>query len=103
MNFSPILKNREVIKAISPALRYNSANDFASWQNEARAKLFELLGLQYFTKCDPEFEIVSTEKTDSYTEYCFKIKSEENFYFTSTLRVPADKAGKIPSTKGMLV
>lgn len=96
MNFSPILKNREFIKAITPALRYKNTDDLASWQAEARAKLSELLGLQYFTKCDPEFEIVSKEETASYTEYCFKIKSEDNFFFTSTIRVPVGKAGKIP-------
>ncbi len=96
MNFSPILKNREVIKAISPSLRYKDGEDLASWQKTAREKLAELLGFEYMTKCADKFEIVSTAKTDSYTEYCFKIQSEENFCFTSTLRVPLNKTGKIP-------
>ena len=96
MNFSPILKNREVIKAISPALRFDGKSDVAAWQTEARAKLSDLLGLGYIDKCDPEFEILSTSTTDAYTEYCFKLQSESNFYFTSTLRVPSGASGKLP-------
>ena len=96
MNFSPILKNREIIKAISPSLRYKNGEDFADWQKKAREKLVELLGFQYIESCSDEFEITSTTKTDTYIEYVFKIQTESNFYLTATLRAPLNKNGKMP-------
>jgi len=100
MNFSPMLKNYEIVKGITPSLRYDGKSDFAEWQKAAKAKLSELLGMDKFEKCDPEFNIEYKEECDGYTEYRFTIQSEPGYYFPSVLRVPHDKKyeknGKLP-------
>ena len=96
MNFSPIIKNREVLINTKPACRYDSSLDFAVWQKEAREKLVELLGIDDFVACPEEFSLDSKTSSDAYDEYQFSIQSEYNYRFTATLRVPAGAAGKLP-------
>ena len=96
MNFSPIIKNREVLINTAPALRYDPETDLGEWQKAARAKLISLLGIDRFEKCDPEFMIDSEKKCDGYDEYVFSIQSELNYRFTATLRVPVGAKGRLP-------
>ncbi len=96
MNFSPIKRNREVLVNTSPSLRYADGEDFAAWQVKAKDKLIELIGLDDFVKCDSEFEILGTETGDSFTATTFKMKSEKEYSFTSTLYIPLGKEGKLP-------
>lgn len=96
MNFSPIVKNREFIKSLSPALRYKSGDDFTAWQAVAREKLSELVGLQNFVVVEPKAEVLSTATTSEYNEYVIKLQTEADFYTTMTLRTPIGCADKIP-------
>lgn len=96
MNFSPIIKNREVLINTVPAFRYNDSLDFAEWQSSARAKLVNLLGIDRFELCDSEFTLDSATECAGFKEYVFSIQSEVNYRFTCTLRVPASANGKIP-------
>ncbi len=96
MNFSPMIKNYEIISGITPEFRYDGEVDFATWQKNARAKLSDLLGMGKFEKCDPEFNIEYKTETEDYTEYRFTIQSEPGYYFPSVLRVPHGKVGKQP-------
>ena len=96
MNFSPIIKNREVLINTAPALRYDPSEDIKEWQKTARAKFINLLGIDRFEACDPEFSLDSTSECDGYKEYVFSIQSEINYRFTCTLRVPANAKGKLP-------
>lgn len=96
MNFSPIIKNREVLINTVPAFRYDPSTDFSEWQKAARAKLVSLLGIDKFESCAPEFRIDESKKYDSYSEHVFSICSEDDYRFTCTLRVPLNVEGKIP-------
>ncbi len=96
MNFSPIVKNREFIKMLTPALRYKQGSDFAAWQAEARAKLAELLGIHLIAPVDSKFEVVSSSKTKEYSEYVIKIQTEADYYLTATLRAPTCECVKVP-------
>ena len=46
--------NKELIQKNVPSMAYNG-EELISWQKNARAKLCELLGMDKFTKVDPEF------------------------------------------------
>lgn len=96
MNFSPIVKEREFIKGITPALRHQKGSDFASWQVEARAKLAELLGLSLMAPFTPSVEIVSSDDKADYREFIIKVETEKDYYLTATLRMPATSADKAP-------
>ena len=96
MNFSPILKNREVIAAITPSLSYKKGEDLALWQKTAGAKLYELLGLSEMIPCDPKLAVESESDAADYKEYVFSLDTEIDYRLTATLRVPKAVSGKVP-------
>lgn len=97
MNFSPMLKNYEIIHATVPELRYDGVSDFSEWQRRAREKLSLLLGLDRFKRCDSQFNIEYRNEYEDYIEYRFTIQSEEGYYFPSVMRVPRGmEEGKQP-------
>ena len=57
MNMLPHAKNLEVIRALTPSMRYQDGQPFSVWQEHARQKLAELLGLTAMQECDPLFHI----------------------------------------------
>ncbi len=96
MNKIPQIKNLELIRNVTPSMRYTSDKSFAEWQKEARAKLIELLGIPSMKKCDTQFNIEFEKEFDDFTEYRFTIQSEENYFVPAHLWVPKGKEGKIP-------
>ena len=89
--------NLELIKNITPSMRYKDGEDFAEWQKKARAKLCELLGFDNMKKAaDDKFTLEYNVKTDEYTEYRFTLQSEEGYIFPVVMRVPNDIKGKMP-------
>ena len=78
MNFSPIVKNREVLMSRVPSMHYIEG-DFAAWQVKAREELSSLLGMNCFKPCDANFVLESKAQKDGYTEYTFTINTEETF------------------------
>lgn len=91
---SKIYNALEYIHSISeePIMKYDGSEPLEVWQKKARTLLAELLGLP-FKKCDDNFEIISTEKKDGYTQINFEFQSEEGFYVPCGMLVPdgADK------------
>ncbi|MBR2931058.1 MAG: hypothetical protein IKC32_07495 [Clostridia bacterium] len=81
-------KNYELLTGITPAMRYADGMDFSEWQKTARAKLFDILGMNKYEKCDPLFNIEYKTETDTYTEYRFTVQSEPNYFVPSVMRIP---------------
>jgi len=71
MNKSPMIKNYQIVKSITPSLRYKEGEDFTTWRKTAQEKLYNLLGMDKFEKCDPMFNIEHTRVEEAYTEYRF--------------------------------
>lgn len=81
--------NLKRIENITPSLRYDGKEDFCEWQNKARAKLSELLGLDRIEKPDaPEFVVEYKKECDGYTEYRFLVESEEDYFVPCYMLVP---------------
>lgn len=98
MNMKPALHNLKLISDIKPSMRYEGGN-FALWQNTARKKLRELLGIDEILKNKPEdnnYTVEYVKEEDDYTEYRFVITSEIGYSFPSVLRVPKGVKGPIP-------
>ena len=89
--------NLDIIKNTHPKMRYDGKEDFKAWQEDARAKLSELLGMQNLKKSeDNKFTVEYVKEEDSYTEYRFTLESEPGYKFPSVMRVPKGVSGKIP-------
>lgn len=79
--------NTELIQKIVPSMSYKGEN-FLEWQNEARKKLVELIGLDRFTKVPPNTEIEFTKKIDGGTEIRFVFDSEDGYRVPCHLLLP---------------
>lgn len=76
---------QEKIKEIVPELRYTG--NIEEWQDKAKKKLAELLGLP-FKICEDEFTIISTIQKDEYKHITFSFQSEEGYYVPGDLLIP---------------
>ena len=97
MKMLPWMYNHEIIKSINPTLRYDGTMPFELWQNDARAKLAELLGMSNLRPAkDRKFNIEYKHDEDGYSEYRFTLESEEGYAFPCVMRVPSGISGKLP-------
>jgi hypothetical protein len=95
MNILPHEYIRQLTARISPSLRWNGKENFIIWQEKARTKLTELLGLP-FQKCEDKFQIEYREDRGDFTETRFLFQSEEGFFVPCHLWVPANASGPLP-------
>ena len=75
MALDPQKKHIDLLKTIHPSQRYRSGEDFSAWQNRARAKLNELLGLP-LENCAPDLRIEWQQDRGDHTETRFLFSSE---------------------------
>jgi dienelactone hydrolase len=92
---TPLEFNRAKTAAITPSLRWDGREDFSAWQEKARAKLLELLGLP-FAGCDDQFQIEYREDRGLFIETRFRFQSEEGFFVPAHLWVPKGIAAPVP-------
>lgn len=78
----------ELLRKTLPSYRYNQNEDFLAWQNKARAKLKDLLGLDKMKVCEPTLHNLSQSEQDDFTEYTFSVETEPGFLVPSHLCVP---------------
>ena len=78
-----------------PIMRYNRDQNIKAWQQEARNKLMDLLGLP-LTKCDDKFTITAQIAETDYTRIDFEFQSEEGYYFPCHLLIPAGETKPRP-------
>jgi cephalosporin-C deacetylase-like acetyl esterase len=69
-------------------MRYDGTLPFATWQNTAREKLRELLGLP-FERCDPRLEIEYETELEDAREIRFTFQSENGYFVPCHLLIPA--------------
>ena len=97
MALDPQIQHIDLMKTLIPADRMEKGGDLAAWQQEKRALLIRLLGMQHCIPADDEkFEIDSVKETDAYTETRFFIESEPGVTCVAHLRVPKGVEGKLP-------
>lgn len=79
--------NRELIRETKPALSY-SGEDHKQWQEKARKKLSELLGIDNFEIVDDNFEIEYETETEQSTEIRFTFNTEKGYRAPAHLFLP---------------
>jgi len=93
-NQNPKLVYTKLLDELTPSMRYDGKEDFFSWQKNARAKLWDLLGLDFFEKCDLDFKKEFVIENDDYTEIRFSFQSEPGYYVPAHLLIPKKLEGK---------
>ncbi len=96
-SFNSHLNEYKRFCATEPKMAYDEGQSFPDWQNSAREKLAELLGLP-FEICDPDFQIEYTKQKEDCTEYRFSVQTEPGYYVPCHLLVPLGATGKVPLT-----
>lgn len=70
--------------------------DFKDWQEQARFKLGELLGLNTFEQCDDNLCIEWTREEADYTEYRLLFNTEAHYQARAHLRIPKAATAPVP-------
>ena len=83
-------------KNVVPAMRYDEVQDLLIWQQEARQKLNELLGIP-FEHCEDEFTIEAKEVLENYTHIEFSFQSEQNYYVSCDMLIPVGITKPLPT------
>ena len=91
----PLAKEQEILRSLERAMEYKGGEPLADWQEKARAKLRELLGLPY-APCKPRFTVEYREETDEFYETRFLFQSEEGYFVPCHFLAPKQKTEDKP-------
>ncbi|MBQ8814421.1 MAG: hypothetical protein IJZ85_08005 [Lachnospiraceae bacterium] len=78
-----------------PMLAYSEGLVFEEWQDKAKTKLAELLGLP-FADCSADFCVVEKTQHDGYISIAFTFQSEPGYHVPCTLLVPSGAQLPLP-------
>ena len=87
----------QVLAKKEPSMRYDGSEPFNAWQQKAKKKLEELLGLPSFQKCEDLFTITDRKECDGYTRIDFEFQSEEGYFVPCNLLIPAGAGKALPT------
>ncbi len=92
----PLEKELQVMSEMSPAFSYDEKEDFKAWQDSARLKLCELLGMNKFIPVKPEVSVEFDRITDNFREIRFRFLSEEFYFVPCHLCIPLNAEKPLP-------
>ena len=92
----PLELRLKQVSELTPALRYRGDMPFAEWQQSARVKLWELLGMDTFRPCDPAFEAREAEDMGAYWRRYFSFQSEEGYRVPCCWLEPKERDAQAP-------
>ena len=84
----PMTQHAALLPNAPRAMAFDGTKPFAEWQKQAREKLAELLGMDTFVPCDPQFALEWTHEGQGYTEYRFQFNTEEKYRSIAHLLIP---------------
>lgn len=87
-NLSAITKERQLINTCQPKMRFKDGENFEAWKTKAYDKLWNLLGLDKFQKCDDGFTIEWEIDKEDFIDIRFTFQSEESYYVPCRLLIP---------------
>lgn len=97
MNHDPQKLHHNILKEISPKMRYDGTVSFDEWQKGARARLSSLLGHDKLIPAkEDRFTVESETDCETFTDYRISFQSEDGYFVICNLWVPKGKEGKIP-------
>ena len=87
MSLDPQVKHIKMMRNIKPSMRMAEGENLAAWQEKARARLMELLGLP-MEKAEENFRIEWTHEEEDKTEIRFLFESEPEVTVSCHLLLP---------------
>ena len=93
---NPMTLRTQMLKNAPRSAAIQEGQSLESWQEAARAKLGELLGLPFERCADDQFRIEEQIEHDEFTEYKLAYHTEESFEVIANLRIPKDAPDGIP-------
>ena len=96
MHYDPMERHIELMRHAPRALAYREGEDFAAWQQRARAKLEELLGLPLDTPADDAFRVEWERDEPGFHEIRFCYASEPQVDVCCHLLLPEGAQGRLP-------
>ena len=94
-NFIPLTKEQERLRAAERGMAYRGDEPLADWQQKAREKLTQLLGLPY-ERCDPRFQVEYRDETEDFYETRFTFQCEEGCFAPAHFLTPKKKTCEKP-------
>ncbi len=95
MAFDPRVLHAQLMQSIVPDMRYQAGEDVSAWQEKARAKLREVLGLP-LQKVEDNFHVEWTKEEETWTETRFILETEPGMEVPCHLVLPKGYEGKLP-------
>lgn len=93
-NQSPEKLHIELSKKVKPSLAWNKGDLVFSHAEKSREKLSELLGLDTFENCEPDFKVICEDYIDEKKHIHFLVQTETGYYANCHLLFPKDYTGK---------
>ena len=81
---------RELFREVKPSMSFDGG-DLVEWQGRARAKLWELLGMERMLPADPDLLVEWEKEREEYTEIRFTFQSEPGYRVPAHLLLPKGK------------
>ena len=95
MAMDPRNLHAQLMQTITPDMRYQAGEDVTAWQEKARAKLREVLGLP-LTDAPAVFRMEWTKEEEQWTETRFVLETEPGMEVPCHLVLPKHYEGKLP-------
>ena len=95
MAMDPRVLHAQLMQSIVPDMRYQAGEDISAWQEKARAKLREVLGLP-LQKVEDNFHVEWTKEEETLTETRFILETEPGMEVPCHLVLPKGYEGKLP-------
>ena len=95
-NFYPLEHHKKLARTVAPKLRWDGRTDIDSWRETCYDKLFELLGLDKISPCEPIFEITQEDMMGENRHIHFTLQTEEGYFTHCDLLLPSVQNGPLP-------
>lgn len=96
MNHLPLEHHKELARHAVPLLRWDGVTPIETHREVCRRKLWELLGMDSFSLCEPIFEITSEEELNGNCHIHFTLQTEEGYFTHCDLLLPPTQTGPLP-------
>lgn len=92
----PFEKENSILKKLEPSLRIKPDEELSVWQEKARKKLVQLLGLDLYESTGNALDIEYDKTFDDFREIRFTVETERDLKIPCHLLVPRNTSGDIP-------
>ncbi len=95
-NHLPLEHHKQVSANAVPLLRWDGSTPVEQWREKCHAKLWELLGMDEFTPCEPIFTVTEEGMLDGNRHIHFTLQTEEGYFAHCDLLLPPEQDGPLP-------